>query len=124
MENQEQFTTEGYNQGELKKLTAVCSYLLCCIIVPMFSNVNNNFVLHHFNQGILIWLLYFLGSLIDGIPFLPFSHQIGGAIIYFGFACSAYGVINVIRGNTKQIPLIGHINLLNKLLSYTKKKRQ
>jgi hypothetical protein len=54
MEYQEQFTTDENNQGELKKLTAVCSYLLCCIIVPIFSNVNNKFVMHHANQGILI----------------------------------------------------------------------
>jgi hypothetical protein len=36
MDYQEQFTIDDNNQGELKKLTAVCSYLLCCIIVPMF----------------------------------------------------------------------------------------
>jgi uncharacterized membrane protein len=112
MEYQEQFTTDENNQGELKKLTAVCSYLLCCIIVPIFSNVNNKFVMHHANQGILIWLIYFLSSIIDYIPFLPFTNLISDIIMYLGMACSVYGIINVIKGNKNHIPLIGHINLL------------
>lgn len=112
MDYQEQFTIDDNNQGELKKLTAVCSYLLCCIIVPMFSNVNNKFVMHHANQGILIWLIYFLSSIIDYIPFLPFTNLISDIILYLGMACSVYGIINVIKGNKNHIPLIGHINLL------------
>jgi uncharacterized membrane protein len=68
--------------------------------------------MHHANQGILIWLIYFLSSIIDYIPFLPFTNLISDIIMYLGMACSVYGIINVIKGNKNHIPLIGHINLL------------
>ncbi len=99
------------------------SYFGIWLLVPLFVRKENLFVRYHVNQGIVLLLF----SLIAGIGFavvtglLNLIKQGMGdffllplLMIYYIFymCCVVLGVVRVIRGQAKPLPLIGGIQIL------------
>lgn len=89
---------------------ALLSYLGPLIIIPFIFVKNSDFVKFHNNQGLLLCVLYIVSALSFLLPNL-------GSLIGYGLSITALtfavmGIMNVIKGETKDLPLIGKFKIL------------
>lgn len=80
------------------KLWALLSYLGVLVVIPLFGKTDSPFVQFHAKQGFLLLIGWVLA-------WLPFGFIIG--IVAFVF--SIIGLINVINGDKKKLPLVGDL---------------
>jgi len=104
--NNQTFTTEDI---EKNKTMAGLAYLI--FFLPLIACPDSGFGRFHANQGLLLLILSFGGSIIlclipiIGWVLLPFF-SIGVFILFL------IGLINGLGGKSKQLPIIGKIKLL------------
>ena len=115
------FTGE-YDPQDINRNTvmAALSYLSFLVLVPIFAAKDSPFARFHANQGLILFLAGFLwGILYRAVRWILFYgilyRIIGilGAAVDVVFAVLALiGVINALKGQAKELPLIGSIKLL------------
>ena len=93
------------------KWKAICAYLGILILIPLFLGGDSSFAKYHVKQGLNVCLLYVLSSVASYIPLLPFDGFISGLAYLSAIIFSIIGIINVLQGNMKPLPLIGHIRI-------------
>ena len=101
------------NDAEANKGMAIIAYIL--FFVPLLTGdcQKSPFVKYHTNQGLILFLCSVGGSIVSSI----FMFIIIGAFLLFvvGIASAALfiiGVINVVNGRMKPLPIIGKFTLL------------
>ena len=111
--------TPEYDAGDIQqnKTMAILAYISWLVLIPLFAAKDSRFARFHCNQGIvlaiaeiIVWIIFgFLGripligwlfSVIDGL----FS------LVCFGFA--VIGILNVLNGKAKELPIVGKFRLL------------
>lgn len=105
------------------KFMAILSYLGALVFVPFFAEKNSKFVRYHAVQGmnlfiisvivgviaaIAVKLLSFNSSFLGGLWDLVIITPISLAIV----ALSVIGIVNVVRGHSKELPVIGKIKFV------------
>ncbi|MFN3813922.1 MAG: DUF4870 domain-containing protein [Aquificaceae bacterium] len=85
---------------------AILSYIgILCLIPLLIGNKEDEFVRFHVRQGFALFLCEVATFFISWIPFF------GWIVAFFGWflwvILSIIGIINVIRGTMKPLPLIG-----------------
>lgn len=109
----------------------VCAYLGILVLIPLFGGRNSKFVRFHANQGLvllvcfvvwfvlkqLLWYLYVIcvvaGDYEPGLQWRLFFLNRFFSLGYLLLAALAVtGIVNVLRGREKRLPLIGKIRLL------------
>lgn len=105
---------EGKKTSDNDKLMGVLAYLGVLVIIPIVAGGDSKFVKYHANQG-LVNLLFAVALFIAGfvltmaIPFIALFFW----VLYFAPTVFAIlGIINVINGEQKPLPLIGGITLI------------
>lgn len=97
-----------------EKLWGVCCYLWLLFWVPLILKKNSEFVRFHVNQGLLCVLLSVAVSVV--IMIFSWSYFLYVSAKFFGIilciAASIFGIVNVLRGLTKSLPLIGKYRLI------------
>ena len=106
---------------EKNKLMAVLAYLGILVVIPIIVEPNSKFVRHHANQGLILLITSFVYSvamrisavLIGWIPIigsiiLSLASLIGIVLVVF----IILGIVNVIQGNAKELPIIGSYRIL------------
>lgn len=101
------------------KLMGILAYLGILVLVPIFAGGKSKFVKFHANQGlsllgleIVLWILSFFiipAILVGGLGILSmiiWVLQIGVLVL------AILGIINVVNGEEKPLPIIGGITLL------------
>ena len=84
-------------------LLAVLSYLNILVLIPLLASKNRPFVKFHAKQGVVL-LAYFAVSMFTlFLPAVPYLFAL------FYVICVICGVINVVRGGEKHLPLIGKL---------------
>ena len=87
------------------KIFAVLSYLSILCIIPLVFKKDNDFVLSHGKQGLVI----FVGQVAIFIAHIVF----GPGILRLGFfilgVMSLWGIISVLRGNYINLPIVADI---------------
>lgn len=86
------------------KMYAVLAYLSIFCIVPLILRKNNNFVLAHGRQGLVLFVAE-VGNLVVSIIF-PWAFK-PFLFILFGF--SFWGMVMAIRGQFVELPLVAKI---------------
>lgn len=107
------------NSGDT--VMGVLAYLGILVLVPIFAAKDSKFAKFHANQGLVL----FVFGLVYGVAYsilsfiLAFVPFIGGLIIgLFGLvslvflAFAILGIINVVRGDEKELPIVGHFRFL------------
>lgn len=122
-------------QSADERWLSLLSYLGPLVFIPMFVKRDSDYVQFHAKQGLLLFSLDVLASVLCGllgtaaVPVLLVSTHFNiGAIagiwwvyvlqVLFGIfttVLAIIGIVNALSGNKKELPLIGKINLLDKL---------
>lgn len=96
-ENPEETKKED-DKSEGVKLWAILCYLGVLVIIPFLAKKDNEFVQFHTKQGLVL----LAGWLLSVLPFGPIL-----AIVVF--VLSVIGVVNVLSGDMKKLPLAGDL---------------
>lgn len=86
------------------KIFAILSYLSILCIIPLILKKDNEFVLAHGKQGLVIFVAQ-VGVFILSIPFQGFL-QLG---LFILFVMSFIGIIAVLRGQYIELPVISKV---------------
>ena len=94
------------------KFMAICSYLGILVLIPLLLAKQSTFATFHARQGVNVFLLYVLSSIVSYIPFLPFDGMISGIAYVAAIVFSIIGILNAAKGRMKRLPIIGDIRFL------------
>ncbi|MEO8637542.1 MAG: DUF4870 domain-containing protein [Candidatus Taylorbacteria bacterium] len=85
---------------------AVFCYLGILIIIPFLTDGKNDpFVKFHIKQGLVLIISFVVGMAIGIIPILGWI--VGGLLLLFNVVMVILGIVNVLSGKKKELPLIG-----------------
>ena len=115
-------TTAGYTADEIQngKLMGILAYLSILVLIPLFAAKDNRFARYHTNQGLVLFVLEVIVSVIARVLWwiLPYGflwRTVNWIYSLCGLAflvLAVIGIINVVNGRAKELPLIGGIKLL------------
>lgn len=116
------------NDEETNKVMALLSYFGILVLVPILAAKESPFARFHANQGLVLTIAMFLYIIADGILTailhailwkglgLWSIYSLCGTVLnllYVGFTVLAIiGIINVLKGQTKELPIIGKYRIL------------
>lgn len=92
-------------KGGGKNMIALLSYLGILVIVPLLTAKNDPFVKYHVKQGLTLLIAWIAISFVAWIPILGWLVGALGWLVCI--VLTIIGIINVIQGKEKQLPLIG-----------------
>jgi len=100
--------------AEDNKLMGILAYLGILVIVPILAAKESPFAKFHSNQGLILCILWvammFVGIILAFIPF------IGWLISFALYVClivlMIMGIINVVNGEMKELPIVGKYTIL------------
>ena len=102
---------------ENDKLFGILSYIGILVLVPIFAAKDSRFARFHANQGLVLFLAEIAASIASSIlGWIPFIRVIGtilGSVV--GLASLVFaiiGIVNVVNGKAKELPIIGGITLI------------
>lgn len=108
----EQKETIVYSQEDINanKGMSILAYFIFFIPLLVESSKNSPYAKFHVNQGLLVFLVWVASWIIGIIPIIGWilSPVLGIA----SFVFLIMGVINVLNGAAKELPLIGGIQIL------------
>lgn len=112
--------TEYYDPYEVKKNKAmgVLSYLGILVLIPLLTgDKRSEYVRHHANQGLILFILSFIIDLLEGkwVWGLHAWLNFGGSILSWmfdiaGLACfilMVAGIVTACKGEKRKLPVIG-----------------
>jgi uncharacterized membrane protein len=95
-------------QNQNDKTMAVLAYILFLIPLLAVSN-RSEFLNHHVNQGLILFIFAIIGNIISYIIPIPFLGLIFCiADIFFVI----YGIMQAVNGTTNRLPVIGGFELV------------
>lgn len=117
-------TTDQFNPQDIQnnKVMAALSYFGILVLIPILAAKDSKFARFHANQGLIFLIACIilavanaiLTSVIIGISWrLYWLSNIISLIV--GLVCLIFfiiGIINVVNGRAKELPVIGHYKLL------------
>ncbi len=98
------------NDIEDNKLISILCYFGILFLIPLLSRPDSPFVKFHSNQGLVLFLFVIVARMAAFVPY--FGWIVGAACGVFGFVCFILGIVNVCNGDTKELPIIGQIQIL------------
>lgn len=87
---------------------ALLSYIGILVLVPLLTVKDDEFVQFHAKQGLVLLIAAIVVSVIGVIPFLGWFIALVGGLACFVLA--VMGIINVLNGEKKPLPLIGQFS--------------
>lgn len=82
---------------------AILSYLSILVIIPLIVSKNKPFVRFHAKQGVILLAYFSLAIFTLYLPAVPYLFAL------FYLICVICGIVNVIRGGEKHLPIIGKL---------------
>lgn len=98
------------NDVEDNKGISVLCYFGILFLIPYLIKQDSPFVKFHSNQGLVLFILALISGAVSKIPFIGWA--IGAVCGVFIFVCFILGIVNVLNGEMKKLPLIGEIEIL------------
>ena len=100
------------NQKGNQTLMGVLSYLGILIIIPFFMAKGNPFVKFHIKQGLVLVVIELIVWVLRSM-FWPYSYFMFSPMQIINLAVLVFviiGIVNVVQGKEKELPLIGHFS--------------
>lgn len=85
--------------------TALLSYLFILFLVPLLAAKEDAFAQYHARQGFVLFIAAVLGMFVGVIPILGWI--LAPLISLACLVLAVIGLINVVKGEKKELPLIG-----------------
>lgn len=115
-------TQANFQNTDNNKLMGILSYIGILVLIPLFSEKENSFVRYHINQGLVlavievgyIILISILNAILWAISWhvaMVFSTIFWLLSLAF-VALAIIGIMNVVNGKMKPLPIIGGLTLL------------
>ncbi|MDR2532095.1 MAG: hypothetical protein LBC82_04555 [Oscillospiraceae bacterium] len=123
--------TSSFDQQDIASNKGISLVAYILFFIPLIVAPNSKFARFHANQGLIIFILGFFSSILQGIFsfgswswqwsrswsnwsnwfFNPFSIIFGlfGLILFAGIV---YGIVNAVNGRAIELPLIGKFRIL------------
>ena len=108
--NQNQNYGHPANDAEDNKLISILCYFGILFLIPYLTKPESPFVKFHSNQGLILLIFSLAVGVASRIPFLGWI--IGAVCGVFIFVCFVLGIVNVVNGDMKELPIIGKIEIL------------
>ncbi len=117
--------TAGYQAEEIQNslLMALLSYLSWLVLVPLFVAKQSSYVRFHVNQGLILAIASTAYGIVSGLvsgllgwlwaPLGSFVGTLFGIAGLVFLALLIIGIVNVVTGKAKELPLIGKYHILN-----------
>ena len=105
-------TSSEYKKEEIEegKGMAILSYISFLVLIPLFTS-KSKYVRFHINQGLILFACWIIAYVIDLI--LPWRLYFISSLLYlFIGILSIIGIINVVNGKAKEIPILGGFKLI------------
>lgn len=105
-------TTAEYSPEDIakNKLMSIVAYLGVFCLVPLFIAKDSPYARFHTNQGLLLFLFGLITSVAGLIPYVGWI--VAAAISIFNCLLMVVGILNVIKGEAKELPVIGKFRIL------------
>ena len=84
---------------------AIFSYLGIFCLIPLLVAKDDEFAQYHAKQGLVVFLTWVCVTFLGVIPILGWLLIIVSWPVIVGL--SVFGIVNVLRGKRKEIPLLG-----------------
>ena len=112
------YTQQEINDG---KVFAILAYIGILVLIPIFAAKDNKFARYHANQGLIL----FIGEIIYAIIYQVVAYLVLASfwglywlvtilglvgLVFLIFAI--LGIVNAASGKTKELPVIGGIQIL------------
>ena len=90
-----------------KDLLAILSYFGILFLIPMLAGKDNEFNQFHAKQGLVLFIAEIITAMFAWVPIIGW---IGALLLYIvWFVFFIMGIINVLNGQKKELPLIGQL---------------
>ncbi|HDQ15767.1 MAG TPA: hypothetical protein ENN45_01760 [Bacteroidetes bacterium] len=90
---------------EDNKLMGILSYIGVLCLVPLLLKKDDEFVFFHAKQGIVLFIAEVITAFVAVIPTLGWIIAPIAGLIWF--ILSIIGIVNVLGGNKKELPVLG-----------------
>ena len=117
LNNTADFTAQ-YNPEDIQNSTlmGVLSYLSILVLIPIFAAKNSPYTRFHANQGLTLFIIDVIWGVVSTIIRFVFGFTVfkllSGLVSLAIFVLAVIGIINVVNGKAKQLPIIGTIQIL------------
>ncbi len=91
------------------RLMAVLAYIGPLVIVPLLVAKDSKFAKFHTNQGLILFLLAIVCSLLAKLKVIGWLFSVCGAVV---FILAVVGIIYACQGKAKELPVIGNWQIL------------
>lgn len=96
---------------EEAKVLSILGYLGILFLVPMLAMPNNRFARFHANQGLVLFITWFAGSIAQfALGYVPIIKWFTWILWLGPFVLMIIGMVNAGGGKAKALPLIGNFN--------------
>ena len=115
---------EGYFHPEdvrANKVMAVMSYIGIVVLSPLLAgNKSSEYLRHHINQGLAIWIGSILADILSGEGFLGFAlfssfwplDLVGDILSLVFLILMIVGIVDACRGVRRELPVVGAFKIL------------
>lgn len=105
----------GADQKDIEenKGITVLSYLGILCLIPLLSKKDSKFAQFHAKQGVVLLICEVVTYVVFVIPFLGWI--LGFLATIFWLILAIMGIVNVLGGKTKELPLVGKFGAKIKL---------
>ncbi len=90
--------------GNNNTVMGVLAYIGPLVIVPYLTNKNNDFVKFHTKQGLVLFGLEIIIMVLGNMMYL---WMLGSLLNLATLVLSIIGIVNVVQGEKKELPVIG-----------------
>ena len=100
--------------AEDNKIMGILAYLGILFLVPYLAAKESPFAKFHANQGCVLFIAYLAAGIAGFIlVFIPYIGWLVSYVLYLGcFVLMILGIINAVKGEMKELPLIGKMTIL------------
>lgn len=115
--------TDSYDFSDINnnKVLAALSYIGILFIVPLLAAPQSRFAKFHANQGLVLFIMGIVVNIVSSVV-STVAYFIGDALgaligVLFGvvnivlFVLMIMGIVNVVKGKAKELPIIGGIRI-------------
>ncbi len=107
-------TTADYTVEDIEsnRVMAILAYIGILVLIPLFAPKakESPFARYHTNQGLLLFIFHFVVSALGAIPYIGGLLAAAANIIWI--IMLVFGVVNVLNGKAKELPVIGKFRIL------------
>ncbi|MEF9959519.1 MAG: DUF4870 domain-containing protein [Niameybacter sp.] len=109
-------TQKNFSEQDIasNKGMAALSYLGILFLVPLLAAKESRYAQFHANQGMVFFIASIIvpvvGNILALIPFIGWIFSL--AVWFLITAGFIMGLVNALQGQAKELPLIGHIQLI------------